>query len=326
MSSVRQCVKMTEKPALLQIGKVSDRMAQRLAAGFRVEVLPDRTGDFLAGTGGDFVAVATMKGVAPDVMAALPNLKVISSFGVGYDSIDAERAAERGIVVSNTPDVLNDEVADTAIMLWLAVSRQLVPSERWARSGDWETSGAYPLTRSVRKRTVGIVGLGRIGQTIAEQAEMFDATVVYHSRSEKDVAYRYYSDLVAMARDCDVVIVITPGGPETRHLVNRAVIDALGPKGILINVARGSVVDESALVAALQDGRLGAAGLDVFEHEPKIPDALKAMENVVLLPHVGSATVETRQAMGDLVCDNLDHWLKDGRVLTPVPECKYLND
>ena len=317
---------MTDKPALLQIGNVSDRMAARLSRGFRVTELPDDAGDFLARNGGDFVAIATMKGVAPDVMAALPNLKVISSFGVGYDSIDADHAAERGIVVSNTPDVLNDEVADTAIMLWLAVSRQLVPSERWARSGDWETRGAYPLTRSVRKRTVGIVGLGRIGQTIAEQAGMFDATVVYHSRSEKDVAYRYYPDVVAMARDSDVLIVITPGGPETRHLVNREVIDALGPEGILINVARGSVVDEAALVKALQDGRLGAAGLDVFEHEPKIPDALKAMDNVVLLPHVGSATVETRQAMGDLVCDNLDHWLKDGRVLTPVPESKYLND
>ncbi len=318
-------MQVADMKSLLQIGIVSERMAEKLAQGFAVTVLPDDAAGFLAERGGDFEAVATMKGIAPEVMAALPNLKVISSFGVGYDSIDAAGAAERGIVVSNTPDVLNDEVADTAIMLWLAVSRQLLPSEAWARSGTWEAEGPYPLTRSVRNRTVGIVGLGRIGQTIARQAEMFDATVVYHSRSAKDVPYTYYGDLVDMARDCDVLIVITPGGAGTQHLVDGAVIDALGPEGILVNVARGSVVDEAALVAALEAGRLGAAGLDVFEHEPKIPDALKAMENVVLLPHVGSATVETRQAMGDLVCDNLAEWLKSGRVLTPVAECEHLN-
>jgi len=316
---------MTDKPALLQIGNVSDRMVEKLSAGFDVTVLPDNVSDFLAERGSDFVAVATMKGVTSEVMAGLPNLKVISSFGVGYDSIDADAAAARGILVSNTPDVLNDEVADTAIMLWLAVSRQVLPSEAWARSGDWEAKGAFPLTRSVRNRTVGIVGLGRIGQTIAKQAQMFDAKVVYHSRSAKDVPYTYYGDLVQMAKDSDVLIVITPGGAATNKLVSAEVIDALGPDGILVNVARGSVVDETALVAALDAGRLGGAGLDVFEQEPKIPDALKTMDQVVLLPHVGSATVETRQAMGDLVCDNLEQWAKNGRVLTAVAECAHLN-
>lgn len=256
---------------------------------------------------------------------AWPNLKIVSNFGVGYDTIDATEAARRGILVSHTPDVLNDEVADTALMLWMAVSRQLLPSERWARSGDWEKHGAFPLTHSIRNRTVGIVGLGRIGLVIAEHAKVFGARILYHARSEKPCDYEYYPNLVEMAQVSDVLIVITPGGPETRHLVSGEVIDALGPDGILINVARGSVVDEAALTDALANGRLGGAGLDVFDKEPAIPDALKSLDNVVLLPHVGSATVETRQAMGDLVCDNLDAWRETGRVLKPVPECRDLN-
>ena len=246
---------MSDRPRVLQIGKLLDVMDRRLADGFEVVHLPE-TGqaDFLAQHGAGIEAVVTTKGVSPEVMAGLPDLKVISSFGVGYDGIDAEAAAKRGILVANTPDVLNDEVADTAILLWLMVSRGAVPAERWARSGDWETRGAFPLTHSVRGRTVGIVGLGRIGRTIAEQVRMFDAAVVYHSRSEKDVPYRYYPDLVEMARDADVLIVITPGGDETKHLIGREVLEALGPEGTLINVARGSVVDEAALVEALKSG------------------------------------------------------------------------
>ncbi len=317
---------MPERPALLQLGKVSERMEERLAAGFDVTRLPPDHEAFLAGRGSEFAAIATMRGVPNDVLAQLPNLKVISSFGVGYDNIDAAAAASRGILVAHTPDVLNDEVADTAIMLWLAVSKELLPAERWARSGVWETKGAYPLARTVRGRNVGILGLGRIGQTIAKMTEMFGAKVHYQSRARKGVPYLYFDDLADMASEVDVLFVITPGGEGTRHLVNSVVLDALGPEGILINVSRGSVVDEAALVAALKDGRLGAAGLDVFENEPRIPDALKAMENVVLLPHIGSATVETRQAMGDLVCDNLDAWLADGKVVTPVPECRHLNE
>ncbi|CAN0600932.1 unnamed protein product, partial [Ectocarpus sp. 12 AP-2014] len=238
---------------------------------------------------------------------------------------DAVEAARRGILVGHTPDVLNNEVADTTIMLWLATSKHMVQGDAWARSGAWEEKGNYPLTKSVRNRTVGILGLGRIGQTIAEMASMFDARIIYHTRSEKDVPYTYYGDLVAMAQDADVLVVITPGGAATKHLVNEEVMNALGPEGILVNVARGSVVDESALIAALQEGRLGGAGLDVFEGEPHIPDALKALDNVVLAPHIGSATVETRDAMGALVAENLESWLASGTIKACVPECQHLN-
>lgn len=319
---------MTDKPGLLQIGGVNDRMRARFEAQFTLHRLFDHQdrAAFLAGQGADIVAVATDGhwGLPEDVMEALAKLRVVSSYGVGYDAIDADALAARGIVVAHTPDVLNDEVANTAIMLWLAVSRQLVPSEAWARSGQWQRDGAYPLTRSVQNRTVGIVGFGRIGQTIARRAEAFGARILYHARNPRDVAHEYRADLADMARDCDVLICITPGGAATRHLVNAGVLTALGREGILINVARGSVVDEAALVSALESGALGGAGLDVFEAEPKIPDALKCMANVVLTPHVGSGTVETRQAMGDLTCDNLSQFLKDGTVLTPVPECRHL--
>jgi lactate dehydrogenase-like 2-hydroxyacid dehydrogenase len=319
---------MAETPRLLQIGSVTDRMKARLEAEFKVHILfdqPDQAA-FLAETGPAITAVATDGhwGVPDVVMAALPNLRVISSYGVGYDAIDAVGAASRGILVAHTPDVLNDEVANTAIMLWLAVSRNLLPADRWVRSGNWEKNGSMPLSQSVQNRTVGIVGFGRIGQTIAKRVAMFDARVLYHARSKKDVAQVYHADLTEMARASDVLICITPGGAATRHLIDAKVIDALGPTGILINVARGSVVDEAALVSALSEGRLGGAGLDVFEAEPKVPDALKKMANVVLTPHIGSATVQTRKSMGDLTCDNLSQFLKDGTVLTPVPECRGL--
>ncbi|MEO9825173.1 MAG: 2-hydroxyacid dehydrogenase [Paracoccaceae bacterium] len=317
---------MTDTPRLLLIGGGLPQVRARIATLYDVIDLPsDGVADFLAKEGAGIVAVATFSGIKPEVMAALPDLKVISSFGVGYDSIDAQEAARRGILVGHTPDVLNDEVADTTIMLWLAASKQLIPGDAWARSGMWEEKGNYPLTKSVRGRTVGILGLGRIGQTIAEMATMFDATIVYHTRSKKDVPYTYYADLVEMAHACDVLVVITPGGAATKHLVNAEVMDALGPEGILINVARGSVVDEVAMISALQDGRLGAAGLDVFEGEPHIPDALKALNNTVLAPHIGSATVETRDAMGALVCENLESWLSNGSIKACVPECQHLN-
>lgn len=317
---------MTETPRLLLIGGGMPEVRERLATSFEVIDLPNAgEAEFLTAQGEGIVAVATFKGIAPEVMAALPDLKVISSFGVGYDSIDAVEAARRGILVGHTPDVLNDEVADTTIMLWLATSKHLVQGDAWARSGQWEEKGNYPLTKSVRGRTVGILGLGRIGQAIAEMASMFDARVIYHTRSKKDVPYTYYGDLVEMAQAAEVLIVITPGGAATRHLVNAEVMNALGPEGILVNVSRGSVVDEPALIAALQDGRLGGAGLDVFEAEPHIPDALKALDNVVLAPHIGSATVETRDAMGALVCENLESWLAGGTIKACVPECKHLN-
>ena len=323
------CAQMT-KPILLQIGNVTERMRVRFEAHFDVRIWFDLTDQdaFVTAYGADVLAIATDGhwGVPDQLLARLENLRVVSSYGVGYDAIDADDAAARGILISHTPNVLNDEVADTAIMLWLATSRRLINADKWARSGQWERDGAFALTRSVQKRQVGILGMGRIGETIAKRALAFDANIHYHARSKKDNPYRYHSNISDLATAVDVIFVITPGGASTHHLVNEEVMNALGPNGMLINVARGSVVDETALVAALQDGRLGAAGLDVFEHEPAIPDALKSMDNVVLTPHIGSASIETRQAMGDLTCDNLEQYIQNGTVITPVPECKNLND
>ncbi|MCB1341798.1 MAG: 2-hydroxyacid dehydrogenase [Pseudooceanicola sp.] len=314
------------KPDLLLVGKATPRMSERLAEQFTVHPLPsgaDRAA-FLAEMAPKIAYCCTTAGIETAVMDALPNLKIVSSFGVGYDSIDAAHAAKKGIIVTHTPNVLNDEVANTAILLWFATARKLPAYDRYVRDGRWEREGATPLTSSTQGRTVGILGLGRIGQAIADRLAVFGATPVYHSRSKKDVPYKYYPDLTEMARDSDVLICITPGGPETKHIVSAQVIDALGPEGILVNVARGSVVDEAAMVKALQEGRLGGAGLDVFEEEPKVPSALFGMENVTLQPHVGSATNETRRAMGDLTCDNLFQFLKDGTAITPVPECAHL--
>ena len=321
---------MSDKPHLIQVGNVNERMTARLNAEFVVHKwfdVQDKDA-LLAEVGDKVIAISTDGhwGVPDNLFERLANLRVVSSYGVGYDGIDADAAVRHNVLVAHTPNVLNDEVADTAIMLWLAVSRGLVRADTWVRSGAWESKGAFELTLSIQKRTVGILGMGRIGETIAKRAAAFDAKIVYHSRMSKPVPYDYYDDLTAMARDCDVLMVITPGGAATRHLVNAEVLEALGPDGILINVARGSVVDEAALVDALQSGKLGAAGLDVFEAEPKVPQALKAMDNVVLLPHVGSATIETRRAMGDLTCDNLSQYLRNGTVITAIPECAHLNN
>lgn len=316
------------KPDLMLVGGMTTEMRDLLNAHFTVHDMPkgDALDAFLTEKGESIVAVATNggDGLKTEVMDRLPNLKVISNYGVGYDAIDATHAASRGIVVTHTPNVLNDEVANTAILLWLATSRKLAAYDAYVRAGRWEKEGGTPLTKSPQGRTVGIVGLGRIGQAIADRLPVFGARVVYHSRSKKDVAYDYFADLAEMARAADVLIVITPGGAETKHLIDRDVIDALGPEGILVNVARGSVVDETALIAALQEGRLWGAGLDVFEGEPHVPEAFFGMENVVLQPHIGSATKETRAAMGQLTCDNLIRYFEDGTTLTPVPECQDL--
>lgn len=320
---------MADKPDLLLIGPATQRMRDAMAKDFNIHELfemPDADG-WLAANGDKITYVATdgHYGVKPDVMQHLPNLKIISCYGVGYDNIDAKGCAARGIIVTHTPGVLNAEVANTALALLLAVSRRVVRDDAYVRAGRWEKEGPVPLTRSVENRRVGILGLGRIGEEIARKLQIFNADISYHSRNEKPgVAYRYYADLTDMAWNVDTLICITPGGAATRHLVNAAVMEALGPDGTLINVGRGTVVDEAALVTALQTGKLGNAGLDVFEAEPKVPEALFAMDNVVLLPHVGSATVETRQAMGDLVTDNLAQFLKDGTVISPVPECSDL--
>jgi len=253
-------------------------------------------------------------------MQGLPNLEIISSFGVGYDHIDARAAARRGIIVTNTPGVLDDEVADTALGLMIMAVRRLPQADRYLRSGRW-LKGAFPLTASLRGR---IVGLGRIGKAIATRVSAFGLAVVYHGRNpQADVAYRYFPSLVGMAKSCDILIVVAPGGPGTRHIINAEVLEALGPDGVLVNISRGSLVDEKALIEALGTGKILAAGLDVFENEPSVPDELIALDNAVLLPHVGSASVKTRGAMAECVVANLFAWADGKPPLTPVPETPW---
>ena len=266
------------------------------------------------------IATGGHHGADAALIDALPNLKIISSVGVGTDAIDVAYAKKRGVAVCNTPGVLDDDVANLAIALLLCVTRKLVAYDRYVREGRWATEGYPPFTRSIAGAKVGMLGMGRIGQTIAEKLKAFHCEVAYHTRNPRpEVPYRHYPDLVALAADSRALIVIVPGGRQTEKLVDRPVLDALGPEGILINIARGSVVDEPSLVAALKDGRLGGAGLDVFADEPNVPPELFAMQNVVLQPHQGSATVETRRAMGDLMLANLAAFFAGKELLSPLP-------
>jgi lactate dehydrogenase-like 2-hydroxyacid dehydrogenase len=313
---------------LLVIGEITTEMRDRLEDRFDLHDahrIDDMT-SFLGGKGDTVGYVLTdgHYGVPEDWMDAMPNLALISNYGVGYDAIDVDLSVSRGILVTHTPQVLNDEVATTALMLMLASYRNFLASDAYVRAGRWPEEGQMTLSRSADNRRVGILGLGRIGLALARKLEPFHADIAYHNRTPRDVPYRYYDDLAEMAAACEVLFVVTPGGADTRGIVNRKVLDALGPEGLLVNVSRGSVVDEPALVAALQEGRLGAAGLDVFADEPNVPEALFTMPNVVLTPHIGSATFETRSAMGNLVVDNLLQHLADGRVISPVPECRDL--
>lgn len=314
------------KKDMLLIGSATPRMMEAFAGDFEIHELDkiDDLASFLTANGSKIEAIATNghAGVSKQIMDGTPNLKVVSCYGVGYDAIDVQAAKAKGAIVTHTPNVLNNDVANTAIMLMLAVSRRLLRDDQWVRSGNWKAKGNAPLTTSIEGKRVGIVGLGRIGETIARKLEAFSCDIVYHTRNQKpESQYLYYADLVEMAKDVDYLVVITPGGASTNKLVNRDVMNALGSEGTLINVARGTVVDEAEMVKALQEGRLGNAGLDVFEAEPQVPDALFKMENVVLTPHVASATVETRQAMGDLTVENLARFFKEGKVTSPVPEC-----
>ena len=267
---------------------------------------------------------APVQSIDDALLATLPKLQIISSFGVGYDHIDANAAAKRGIVVTHTPDVLTEEVADTAIGLLLNTVRELPQSERYLRAGKWP-EGNYPLSRAtLRDRTVGMVGLGRIGIAIARRLEAFGVPVVYHTRQPRpELSYRHYPQLVDMAPDVDTLIVIVPGGAATKNMIDAKVLEALGPNGIVINVARGSVIDEPALIAALREGKILAAGLDVFVAEPHVPEELLAMDNVVLLPHVGSASEFTRAKMDQLLVDNIRAWAAGKPPLTPVPETPF---
>jgi len=267
---------------------------------------------------------ATSERVPGDLMARFPKLEIVSTFGVGYDHVDSKWAAEHGVVVTNTPEVLTEEVADTALGLLLCTVREFPQAERYLRAGKWRQKD-YPLSKaSLRNRTVGLVGMGRIGQAIARRLDAMRVQVVYHSRRPAaGVTYRHYAKLLDMARDVDVLLVITPGGAATRNMINAAVLEALGPEGILINMARGSVVDEDALIKALKDRTILSAGLDVYLNEPDVPVALIDMEHVVLFPHLGSASAATREKMDQLVVDNLVAWASGRPPLTPVPETPW---
>jgi len=298
--------------------QVMDTLAAEFAT-YRLWEAADQAA-LLAEIGPRVRAIATngVRGAEGKLIAALPKLEIIACYGVGVDAIDLTAARARGIIVTNTPDVLTDDVADMAVALLLAASRRLSQGDRHVRSGAW-LKGDMMLTRKFTGSRVGILGLGRIGQAVAQRCAAFGCTIAYHGpRQKPGVPYRYVASLPELARDSDFLVVTCPGGAATRGLVDRAVLDALGPEGILVNVSRGSVVDEPALVAALVEKRLGGAGLDVFVDEPRAPEALFAMDNVVLQPHQGSATVETRGAMGDLVINNLRNHFAGRPAITPV--------
>jgi len=320
---------MADRAEVLLIGVPKKLIVNELKANFTLHVLPkdDTAGAMLAEVGSRVRAAAVTGApdrMMGDVMARCPKLEIVSSFGVGYDNIDIKYAVEHGIVVCNTPEVLTEEVADTALGLLLCTVREFPQAERFLRAGKWDQA-QYPLSKAtLRNRTVGMVGLGRIGKAIARRLEGFGVPVTYHSRKPAaDVSYRYYPKLIDMARDVDTLMLITPGGPETKHLVNAEVLDALGPNGIVINMSRGTVVDDAALIKALKERKIHSAGLDVFLNEPEVPKEYLEMDHIVLFPHLGSATVHTRQKMEQLVVDNLLVWGARKPLLTPVPETPW---
>ena len=308
---------------MLAAAKLAPLYFQKLAAQF---VMHDRPLDL---DSAEFAKLApTIQAVAAqgetvlraDLINRLPALKLISVMGVGYDGIDVATAKAKGVMVTHTPNVLNDDVADLALALMLATSRQLCAADRYVRAGHW-TQGVMPLAQKMSGARLGLVGMGRIGQAIAHRALAFGMSIAYTSRNPKAVPYRYLPSSLALAAEVDFLVIITPGGSGTLKMIDAAVLAALGKKGILINVARGSVVDESALMDALEKGVIAGAGLDVFESEPTVPERLRAMPHVVLTPHIGSATAHTRSAMADLAVANLRACFDGQPLLTPVPEC-----
>jgi lactate dehydrogenase-like 2-hydroxyacid dehydrogenase len=317
---------MTAKHRIIQVGSYagSPTANDRLAQDYDIIELwkyPDREAA-LAEHGKGITALVTSAnfGCSAELINALPDLKAICSWGVGYETLDIEAAHKRGIQVSNTPDVLTDCVADLTWGLMLAAARRIAFGDRFVRNGQWgQVHGSIPLGSRVSGKKLGIVGLGRIGQAIAKRGTGFDMDVRYHSRRQRDdVSYTYEPSLVELAKWADFLVVATVGGAATYHLISREVLEALGPKGTVINIARGPVIDEEALIEALNSGKLGSAALDVFEHEPTVPEALKANDNIVLLPHIGSATQETRREMENLMISNLESFLATGEVITPV--------
>ncbi|MBV8032915.1 MAG: 2-hydroxyacid dehydrogenase [Betaproteobacteria bacterium] len=297
------------KPEIIFTGKGHAGTQATLETEYTVHKLYEAADKpaFLRGVGERVRAVASFGHYPVDgkLMDALPKLEIVSNFGVGVDQIDLDAAKKRGVVVTNTPDVLNECVADTALGLILSTLRKLPQSDAYLRTGAWATKGPYPLTTSLGGKTLGILGLGRIGEAIAKRAQACGMNIRYHNRRRKDSPFPYDPDPVALARNSDVVMIVTPGGAETKNLVDAKVLDALGPEGYLCNIARGSVVDEPVLLKYLQEKRIAGAGLDVFADEPRVPEAFFELDNTVLFPHVGSATIETRKAMGDLQIENL---------------------
>ncbi|MBB1594336.1 2-hydroxyacid dehydrogenase [Achromobacter sp. UMC46] len=309
---------------LLMVGPLLPELVADLASRYRVHRLWEAADPaaLLREHGPSIRGIATSGrfGATRELIDALPALEGIFSFGVGYDTIDLAAAQERGVVVTNTPGVLDACVADTALALMLAAPRRIAEADRFVRAGRWPNEG-FPLGTRMSGKRCGIAGLGNIGLQIARRAAAFDMEILYTSRkprADAPAGYRYCPDIMSLAAECDFLVLAVPGGGATRHLVNAEVLDALGPQGWLINIARGTVVDEAALVRALQAKRIAGAGLDVFEHEPATPAALNAMDNVVLLPHIASGTHETRRAMADLMVANLDGWFRDEKVLTRV--------
>ncbi len=312
----------TDKPEILFVGGMPDWFVERLARDFTVLALDrakDRTA-YLEEVAPRVRVIAAAGPVDRGLIEALPRLGLIAGMGAGYERLDVAAALERGVLVTNTPGVTDECVADMAFALLLAAGRQIVAGDRFVRSGKW-LGAAYPLVPRVSGRRLGILGLGRIGLAIARRGEAFRMPVAYHNRHPRgDVAYKHYKNLEALAEASDYLVVACPGGPGTHHIVDAAVLKALGPKGIVVNIARGSIIDEKALLAALQSGAIAAAGLDVFELEPQMDEAFHKLDNVVLMPHRGGGTFETWEDACDLVKANLSQFLKDGTVLTPVPE------
>lgn len=311
------------KVCILLPGKVHPHVRKRTKAAFSVVSIEHSDPALISqGLADNVRGIACATRIDASFIDALPHLEIIASFGVGYDSVDAEYAASHGIVVTNTPDVLSDEVADTTIGLLINTLRELPKAEQYLRNGRWAQDGSYPLTRlTLRDRIIGIYGLGRIGLAVAQRLEGFGVEVIYHSRNKRDdVCYTYAGSLEELATLCDTLIVSVPGDARTEKTVNASVFSALGPNGVLINIGRGSVVDCDALATALKSGTIAAAGLDVFPNEPNVPEGILELQNTSLLPHVGSASVYTRNAMADLVVDNLVSWFTNGQALTPVRE------
>ncbi len=320
---------MSDRPHLLTVAKLSPLLVPQLEAAFVVhDRLHETDPAAFAAVAPQIRAVAASgdSRVPAELIARLPALEVISVMGVGYDGVDVAAARARGVMVTHTPDVLNDDVADLALGLMLCAARQLPAADRWVRDGQWPVRGPMPLARKMSGARLGIVGMGRIGQAIAQRAMAFGMDIAYTARSAKPaLPWAFVPALTALAARSDFLVLITPGGAGTRHLVNAEVLQALGKgrgEGILVNVARGSVVDEPALVEALERGTIAGAGLDVFEDEPQVPERLRALPHVVLAPHIGSATRATRQAMADLAFDNLRLHFAGQGVRTAVPECR----